>query len=165
MIPRHLISRSLHRQRHPAFRIPPASSQFHRSSARNSGNEPPQSPFQAFVTTLRAELQKSRELQDSIKQVQGDVESFASSESMKRAREVYERARLVSSVRENERLRRMAEEVRRVGGNVGDAVGEAVRGMEESEGWRAVSVLLIFLRSIPSLVRSGDLICALLCLL
>ena len=39
-------------------------------------------------------MRKNRELQDNVKQLQGDVEKFQDSEAMKRAREAYERARV-----------------------------------------------------------------------
>ncbi|KAI0331468.1 mitochondria import inner membrane translocase TIM44 subunit [Cubamyces sp. BRFM 1775] len=124
---------------HPAVsaRLPAAAS-FH-SSARRQNNEPPKSPFQTFVEVLRDELRKNRELQDNVKQLQGDVEKFQDSEAMKRAREAYERARLTSSIKENPRLRAAAEELRKAGIKVGDAVGEALRTMEESEVMRAIS--------------------------
>ena len=54
----------------------------------------PKSPFQTFVDVLREELKKNRELQDNVKQLQGDVEKFQDSEAMKRARDAYERARV-----------------------------------------------------------------------
>ena len=79
---------------HPAVsaRLPAAAS-FH-SSARRQNNESPKSPFQTFVEVLRDELRKNRELQENVKQLQGDVEKFQDSEAMKRAREAYERARV-----------------------------------------------------------------------
>jgi tuftelin-interacting protein 11 len=61
---------------------------------------PRSSPFQTFVEVLCEELRKSREnreLQDNVKQLQGDVDKFQDSlvaEAMERAREVYERARV-----------------------------------------------------------------------
>jgi import inner membrane translocase subunit TIM44 len=78
-------------------------------------------------------------LQDNVKQLQGDVDKFQDSEAMKRAREVYERARLTSSIKENPRLRAAAEELKRTGVKVGDAVSEALTTMEESEIMRAIS--------------------------
>jgi hypothetical protein len=46
------------------------------------------------VDVLREELQKSRELQDGVKQLQGDVDKLQDSEAMKRAKDMYERARV-----------------------------------------------------------------------
>ena len=71
---------------------------FHSSSSRR--NELPKSPFQTFVDVLKDELRKSRELQENVKQLQGDVDKLQDSEAMKRAWAAYERARvrlLVSS--------------------------------------------------------------------
>jgi hypothetical protein len=43
---------------------------------------------------LRDELRKNRELQDNVKQLQGDVDKLQDSEAMKKARAAYERARV-----------------------------------------------------------------------
>ncbi|KAF8074738.1 import inner membrane translocase subunit tim44 [Lyophyllum atratum] len=151
MLPRHLQSlvvRSAARSRtrlqlahqpalHPApFRIT-STAGFHSSARRR--NELPKSPFQTFVDVLRDELRKNRELQDNVKQLQGDVDKLQDSEAMKKARAAYERARLTSSIKENPRLRAAAEELKKTGVKVGDAVSEALKTMEESELMRAVS--------------------------
>lgn len=115
MLPRHLRSLALSR-RGPAargllalsqpsgshtspFRISSAASRgrlvtagFHSSSSRR--NEGPKSPFQTFVDVLKDELRKNRELQDNVKQLQGDVDKLQDSEAMKKARAAYERARV-----------------------------------------------------------------------
>ncbi|KAL0065170.1 protein translocase subunit [Marasmius tenuissimus] len=110
---------------------------FHSTS--NNRNELPKSPFQTFVDVLKDELKKNRELQDNVKQLQGDVDKFQDSEAMKRARAAYERARLTSSIKENPKLRAAAEELKKRGIKVGDAVSEALKTMEESEVMRAIS--------------------------
>lgn len=56
----------------------------------------PKSPFQTFVDVLRDELRKNRELQENVKQLQGDVDKLQDSEAMKKARAAYERARVSS---------------------------------------------------------------------
>ncbi|KAF8626588.1 hypothetical protein AX15_004788 [Amanita polypyramis BW_CC] len=152
MLPRNLALRSamrhmfrLHRKPAlypypPPFRLPAVSSKtagFHSSSRRH--DELPKSPFQTFVDVLREELRKNRELQENVKQLQGDVEKFQDSEAMKKARAAYERARLTSSIKENPKLRAAAEELRKTGVKVGDAVSEALKTMEESEVMRAIS--------------------------
>ncbi|KAI0091738.1 mitochondria import inner membrane translocase TIM44 subunit [Irpex rosettiformis] len=113
------------------------SSSFHSSARRQSDG--PKSPFQTFVDVLKEELRKNRELQDNVKQLQGDVDKFQDSEAMKKARAAYERARLTSSIKENPRLRAAAEEMHKAGVKVGDAVSEALKSMEESELMRAIS--------------------------
>ncbi|KAF9006086.1 hypothetical protein BDQ17DRAFT_1303617 [Cyathus striatus] len=117
------------------FRI--QASAFHTSSPRR--DELPKSPFQTFVDVLKEELRKNRELQDNVKQLQGDVDKFQDSEALKKARAAYERARLASSIKENPKLRAAAEELKKTGVKVGDAVSEALRTMEESEVMRAIS--------------------------
>jgi import inner membrane translocase subunit TIM44 len=47
---------------------------------------------------------------------------------------------LTSSIKENPRLRAAAEELKKTGVKVGDAVSEALKTMEESELMRAVSL-------------------------
>lgn len=109
MLPRHLIARasrtrtSVLTQRtlaptnaliyQAATRQSFQSRSLHSSSSRKQ-NEPLKSPFQTFVDVLKEELQKSRELQDGVKQLQGDVDKLQDSEAMKRARDMYERARV-----------------------------------------------------------------------
>ncbi|KAJ7212413.1 import inner membrane translocase subunit tim44 [Mycena haematopus] len=107
----------------PPFRISSGSG-FHSSSRRR--DEIPKSPFQTFVEVLRDELKKNRELQENVKQLQGDVDKFQDSEAMKRARAAYEKARLTSRLK-------------KTGVKVGDAVAEALKTMEESEVMRAIS--------------------------
>lgn len=114
-----------------------AVAQFHSSARRH--NELPKSPFQTFVDVLKEELRKNREFAENVKQLQGDVDKFQDSEAMKKARDAYERARLASSIKENPKLRAAAEELRKAGVQVGDAVSEALKSMEESEVMRAIS--------------------------
>jgi import inner membrane translocase subunit TIM44 len=71
----------------------PAAARAFSASARRR-DEAPRSPFATFVETLRAELRKNRDLQDNVKQLQGDVDRLQDSEAMKRARDAYERARV-----------------------------------------------------------------------
>ena len=101
MLARHLRSRVLaHRSAahvvgrsspSPFVRHGPVAS-FHASAPRRS--EQPKSPYQTFVEVLREELRKNRELQDNMKQLQGDVDKLQDSEAMKRAKDMYERARV-----------------------------------------------------------------------
>lgn len=73
-----------------------ATRNFASSSRRQDGL--PKSPFQAFVDTLKEELHKNRELQENVKQLQGDVDKLQDSEALKKAKEAYERARVRFSV-------------------------------------------------------------------
>ncbi len=71
---------------------PPSVAFFHSSRCRR--DESPRSPFTVFVEVLKEELRKNREFQESVKQLQGDVDKFQDSEAMKKARAAYERARV-----------------------------------------------------------------------
>ena len=64
-------------------------------------NAPPQSPFKVFAQVLKEEISKNKAWQDNVKQLQGDVGKVVDSAAMKRAREVYERARVGFSLREH----------------------------------------------------------------
>lgn len=93
----------------------------------------PRSPFAVFVETLKAELRKNQELQENVRQVSGDVSKIQDSESLKRMRDAYERARIITSIKENPRLQSAAEALKKSGHSVGEAVGATLKQMEESE--------------------------------
>jgi import inner membrane translocase subunit TIM44 len=57
-------------------------------------NAPPQSPFKVFANVLKEEIAKNKAWQDNVKQLGGEVDKLADSAAMKRARDVYERARV-----------------------------------------------------------------------
>lgn len=114
------------------------------TSARRANT--PRSPFQVFVETLRQELTKSREFQDNLKQLQGQSAKFQDTETMRKAREAYERARIVSSIKHNPRLQAAAEQLRKSGGQVSSAIGTTLRQMEESEIMRSLSAMSSRLR-------------------
>lgn len=116
-------------QRSPIPALPLLRRSFHSSMPRNEVK----SPFAVFVETLKTELRKNRELQENMRQVSGDVGKMQDSETMKKVREAYERARIVSSIKENPKLQAAADALRKSGGQVGDAVGATLRQMEESE--------------------------------
>jgi len=89
-------------------------------------------PFQAFTDVFREEIRKSRDWQDSVKQLQGEAGRVADSEMMRRSKEMYERARLMASIKENPRLREVADEMRRQGIKVNDVVSTALRTMDDN---------------------------------
>lgn len=113
----------------------------HFSSSTPRGDGPARSPFQVFVDTLKEELKKSQEMQDNMRQLQGEAGKIQDSETMKRMREAYERARIITSIKENPRLQKAAAQLRKSGGTVGDAVGTALRQMEDSELIKGLSAI------------------------
>ncbi|CDR88852.1 related to TIM44-mitochondrial inner membrane import receptor subunit [Sporisorium scitamineum] len=102
------------------------------STTRRALNTP-KSPFAVFVDTLKAELRKNQELQENMRQLSGDVGKMQDSETMKKMRDAYERARIITSIKENPKLQAAADALRKSGGQVGDAVGATLKQMEESE--------------------------------
>ena len=108
----------------------PAQRSFHTSHRRLDN---PRSPFAVFVETLKAELRKNQELQENMRQLSGDVGKMQDSETMKKMRDAYERARIITSIKENPKLQAAADALRKSGGQVGDAVGATLKQMEESE--------------------------------
>lgn len=66
-------------------------------------------------------------------------------------------SQLTSSIKENPKLRAAAEELKKAGIKVGDAVGEALRTMEESEVARAVRDTVLSVLPPASLTYAVDL--------
>jgi len=109
---------------------------FHREE---SSSGPPQSPFKVFVDTLRDQIKKNTEFQESVKQLQDGAGRLGDTEALRRAKEAYARARTNATGEDNEKLRRLAEEIRKAGGKVTDAIGEAwstVEGNQYVQGSR-----------------------------
>ena len=119
-------------------RIPAQLRALHSSRPRS---DLPRSPFSVFVDTLREELSKSREFQDNVRHLQGESTKIQDSETMRRAREAYERARIITSIQNNPRLQKAAEQLKQSGGQVGSAVAATLRQMEDSEIMRSLSAM------------------------
>lgn len=96
MLPRHLLARTGRLRVRNSIVLPQRilSAHIHYSAPRRNNEPPLKSPFQTFVDVLKEELQKSRELQDNVRQLQGDVDKLQDSEALKRAKDMYERARV-----------------------------------------------------------------------
>lgn len=116
----------------------------------------PKSPFQAFVDTLKEEYAKSQEFQESMKQLDGEAGKVKDSETMRKMKEAYERARIITSIKENPRLQKAAEQLRKNGGHVGDAVGAALKQMEDSELIKGVSIWSEHSRGLPRFSSSAS---------
>ena len=104
------------------------------------------------MDVFKDELRKNRECAENVKQLQGGVDKFQDSEAMKKVKDAYERAgvclcppilyskpdsiglslQLASSIKEDPKLRAAAQELRKASVQVGDAVSETLKSMEES---------------------------------
>lgn len=58
--------------------------------------DPNKSPFQVFVDTFKSELSKSRELQESVKALQDESGKLGDSEALRRAKDAYAKAKVLS---------------------------------------------------------------------
>ena len=105
-----------------------------------------------------AAQEPSREFAENVKQLQGDVVKSQDSEATKNAKDERAKVRpcppilhskpdsvglslqLASSIKENLNLRAAAQELRKAGIKVGDAVSEALKCMEEPEVMYAVRI-------------------------
>jgi mitochondrial import inner membrane translocase subunit TIM44 len=56
--------------------------------------DPNKSPFQVFVDTLKTELAKNKEFQESVKALQDESGKIGDSEALRRAKEAYSKARV-----------------------------------------------------------------------
>lgn len=78
---------------HPlVFPGAPTHSSFHTSTPRR--DVAPKSPFQVFREVLSEEIKKNRELEQNVAQLKGEVGKVQDSETLKQARQAYERARV-----------------------------------------------------------------------
>ena len=58
------------------------------------GHGPAKSPFAVFAQVLKEEISKNKAWQENVKTLQGDVDKLADTQAMKRARDMYEKARV-----------------------------------------------------------------------
>ncbi|WVQ81631.1 hypothetical protein IAT38_003755 [Cryptococcus sp. DSM 104549] len=99
-------------------------------------NAAPQSPWKVFTQVLREEIEKNKGWQDNVKQLQGDVDKFADSAAMKRAKDVYEKTRITNLIKNNPRIQSAVDDLQRAGISVQDAVHHA---LADSEVLKAIS--------------------------
>ncbi|GMK56643.1 hypothetical protein CspeluHIS016_0304830 [Cutaneotrichosporon spelunceum] len=97
---------------------------------------PPQSPFKVFLRVFKEEIDKNQGWQQNVAQLQGDVDKMADSEAMKKAREMYERTRITTMMKENPRLAAAVEDLKKAGVSVNDAVSQA---LQDSEVLKAIA--------------------------
>ncbi|KAE8543387.1 hypothetical protein D1P53_000094 [Cryptococcus gattii VGV] len=109
------------------------------SQKKKSGNDEPitpRSPWAVFTQVLKEEIEKNKGWQDNVKQLQGDVDKFADSAAMKRAKDVYEKTRLTNLIKNNPRIQSAVGDLHKAGISVHDAVQHA---LADSEVLKAIS--------------------------
>ncbi|KAI9636579.1 import inner membrane translocase subunit tim44 mitochondrial precursor [Dioszegia hungarica] len=100
-----------------------------RGPTPEEGSGPVRSPFAVFAEVLKEEISKNKAWQQNVKQLQGDVDKMADSAAMKRARDMYERARIVSMIQKNPRIQASLADMKRRGISVSEAIN---RSLEDS---------------------------------
>ncbi|KGB76097.1 import inner membrane translocase subunit tim44 [Cryptococcus deuterogattii 99/473] len=109
------------------------------SQKKKSGNDEPitpRSPWAVFTQVLKEEIEKNKGWQDNVKQLQGDVDKFADSAAMKKAKDVYEKTRLTNLIKNNPRIQSAVGDLHKAGISVHDAVQHA---LADSEVLKAIS--------------------------
>ncbi|RXK38748.1 import inner membrane translocase subunit tim44 [Tremella mesenterica] len=111
----------------------PNQSQSNQSKSRSRQSEevagPPQSPFKVFIETLKQEIKANQGWQDNVKQLQGDVDKLADTQAMRRAKELYERARIMGMIKDNPRIQSALDDLKKRGVSASEAIS---RGLEDS---------------------------------
>lgn len=108
-----------------------------RQAPPEEDNAPPQSPFKVFAQVLKEEISKNSAWQENVKQLQGDVDKFADSAAMKRAREMYERARITTLIQNNPRIQAAVQDLKRRGVSVSEAINRSLEDSAVIEAIRA----------------------------
>ncbi|KAL7941218.1 hypothetical protein V8C42DRAFT_335667 [Trichoderma barbatum] len=111
-------------------------------------------PWQVFMETMNTELQKSQEWNESTKQIAASANQFAESESVRRAREAYEKSTGAISETTSKAVKTTAtaigkgaawtwetpvvKGVRKAANVTGDAVDKATKPIRDTEAFKSV---------------------------
>ncbi|KAF9908755.1 protein translocase subunit [Linnemannia zychae] len=94
-----------------------------------------QSAFGKFVETLKEQIKKNKELQDSVKKLQDESGKAGDSDALKKAKEAFEKAKesAAGAGVATEKLKQTAEQLRKATGKIGETVSETFKGAAENE--------------------------------
>ncbi|KAF9358700.1 protein translocase subunit [Mortierella sp. AD094] len=125
--PSSLLAPSQRLTAHPAGR--------HISAPLISARYESQSAFGKFVETLKEQIKKNKELQDSVKKLQDESGKVGESDTLKKAKDAFERAKdgAASAGIATEKLKQTAEQLRKATGKIGETVSETLKGAAENE--------------------------------
>ncbi|ORZ24485.1 hypothetical protein BCR42DRAFT_365881 [Absidia repens] len=90
------------------------------------------SPIKVFMDTIKEQLNKNKEVQQGVKSLQDESGKFADSEALKRAKEMFEKAKVQQSASQ-ERLKQATEKFTETAGKVGQSVNESWKKASETE--------------------------------
>ncbi|KAI1320185.1 protein translocase subunit [Mortierella claussenii] len=94
-----------------------------------------QSAFSKFVETLKEQIKKNKELQDSVKKLQDESGKVGESDALKRAKDAFEKAKdgAASASVATEKLKQTAEQLKKATEKMGETVSETLKGAAENE--------------------------------
>ncbi|KAF8980528.1 protein translocase subunit [Entomortierella lignicola] len=94
-----------------------------------------QSAFSKFVETLKEQIKKNKELQDSVKKLQDESGKVGENDALRKAKDAFEKAKegAASAGIATEKLKQTAEQLRKATGKIGESVSETFKGATENE--------------------------------
>lgn len=111
------------------------------------GHGPAKSPFAVFAQVLKEEISKNKAWQENVKTLQGDVDKLADTQAMKRARDMYEKARITSMIQNNPRIQAALTDLKSRGISASEAISKALEdsgviyAIRASYGWASDTAL------------------------
>ncbi|KAG0210876.1 protein translocase subunit [Mortierella sp. GBA30] len=112
---------------HPAGR--------HVSAPLISARYESQSAFSKFVETLKEQIKKNKELQESVKKLQDESGKVGESDALKKAKDAFGKAKESAATANvaTEKLKQTAEQLKKATGKIGETVSETLKGAAENE--------------------------------
>ncbi|KAF9939477.1 protein translocase subunit [Mortierella antarctica] len=112
---------------HPAGR--------HISAPLISARYESQSAFSKFVETLKEQIKKNKELQDSVKKLQDESGKVGESDALRKAKDAFGKAKesAASANIATEKIKQTAEQLKKATGKIGETVSETLKGAAENE--------------------------------
>ncbi|KAF9975642.1 protein translocase subunit [Modicella reniformis] len=94
-----------------------------------------QSAFGKFVETLKEQIKKNKELQNSVKKLHDESGKVGDSDTLKRAKDAFEKAKdsAASASVASEKIKQTAEQIKKATGKIGETVSETLKGAVENE--------------------------------
>ncbi|KAF7725484.1 protein translocase subunit [Apophysomyces ossiformis] len=102
------------------------------SPVTNRGVRHYSSPIKAFVDSIKEQLKRNEELKQGVKSLQDESSKLSESDTLKKAREMFEKAKLQQSA-QSERLKQASEKISETASKVGETFNESFKKASETE--------------------------------
>ncbi|KAI9019400.1 hypothetical protein CLU79DRAFT_758657 [Phycomyces nitens] len=90
------------------------------------------SPVRVFIQTIKDQIKKNKEVQDGVKTLQDESGKIGESDTLKKARELFEKAKEQQSA-QSERLKQASEKITQTASKVGETLQESYQKAAETE--------------------------------